>query len=178
MPLAYHEHYTVEDYNQWKGDWELIEGAPYAMAPSPTVNHQYVAGRILAIIHESIDKFVSCANCLVLMETDLHLTDDTIVRPDVMVVCEAVDNLVTETPELIIEVVSASSKIRDEQLKFSLYAKNNIQYYILVYPEDKIAKIYENNNKQFVFRNECKTESTTFSLNDCDIAIDFSNAWR
>lgn len=28
--------YTVEDYNRWEGDWELIEGIPYASAPSPS----------------------------------------------------------------------------------------------------------------------------------------------
>ncbi|MEO1923214.1 MAG: Uma2 family endonuclease, partial [Nautiliaceae bacterium] len=29
------ELYTVKDYEQWEGDWELIEGRPYAMAPAP-----------------------------------------------------------------------------------------------------------------------------------------------
>ena len=24
--------YTVEDYEKWKGDWELIDGIPYALA--------------------------------------------------------------------------------------------------------------------------------------------------
>ena len=26
-------YYTYEDYRQWKGDWELIDGVPFAMAP-------------------------------------------------------------------------------------------------------------------------------------------------
>jgi len=29
------EKYTYEDYKRWKGDWELIEGFPFAMAPLP-----------------------------------------------------------------------------------------------------------------------------------------------
>jgi len=32
--------YTYEDYKSWEGDWELINGIPYAMAPSPIKIHQ------------------------------------------------------------------------------------------------------------------------------------------
>ena len=28
------ERYTYQDYLLWKGDWELVNGYPYAMAPS------------------------------------------------------------------------------------------------------------------------------------------------
>ena len=41
------EHYTYDDYCQWEGKWELIAGAPMAMAPSPVINHQAIAGNIL-----------------------------------------------------------------------------------------------------------------------------------
>ena len=34
------ERYTYQDYLLWKGDWELVNGYPYAMAPSPNINHQ------------------------------------------------------------------------------------------------------------------------------------------
>ena len=27
MALAYQEHYTLDDYQQWQGDWELIVSA-------------------------------------------------------------------------------------------------------------------------------------------------------
>ena len=34
------ETYTYEDYKLWKGDWELVNGLPLAMSPSPTREHQ------------------------------------------------------------------------------------------------------------------------------------------
>ncbi len=34
--------YKYEDYKLWEGDWELIEGIPYAMAPSPFGTHQRI----------------------------------------------------------------------------------------------------------------------------------------
>lgn len=33
-------HYTYDDYAQWEGRWEIIEGVPYAMSPAPTIKHQ------------------------------------------------------------------------------------------------------------------------------------------
>ena len=44
--LEYLPYYTYEDYKEWEGDWELIEGVPYAMAPSPMKTHQALAYEI------------------------------------------------------------------------------------------------------------------------------------
>ena len=41
--LDYTEHYTLDDYRLWEGDWELIDGSAYAMSPSPMVTHQSVS---------------------------------------------------------------------------------------------------------------------------------------
>ena len=50
----YIEYYTYEDYKNWEGDWELIEGVPVAMAPSPLGIHQYLNLRIAKLIEESL----------------------------------------------------------------------------------------------------------------------------
>jgi len=39
--------YIYEDYRHWQGDWELIDGYPFAMAPSPYGKHQKLMGRLL-----------------------------------------------------------------------------------------------------------------------------------
>ncbi len=46
------------------------------------------------------------------METDWQVSNDTVVRPDTMVICQKVDEKVLVTPELIIEVVSSTSTIK------------------------------------------------------------------
>ena len=33
IPKRFIPHYTYEDYKQWKGNWELIDGTPFAMFP-------------------------------------------------------------------------------------------------------------------------------------------------
>ena len=38
--MCAYEYYTYDDYIHWEGDWELIDGIAYAMAPSPLKSHQ------------------------------------------------------------------------------------------------------------------------------------------
>ena len=38
--------HTWEDYARWEGHWELIRGVPFAMSPSPKVEHFRVADRL------------------------------------------------------------------------------------------------------------------------------------
>ncbi|MEJ7685326.1 MAG: hypothetical protein WKG06_47285 [Segetibacter sp.] len=39
-------HYTYNDWVNWKGQWELIEGIPYAMSPTPVPEHQRIGANI------------------------------------------------------------------------------------------------------------------------------------
>jgi hypothetical protein len=39
-------HYTYEDWIHWEGSWELIEGHPIAMSPTPIPAHQRVAAEL------------------------------------------------------------------------------------------------------------------------------------
>lgn len=93
-------HYTVLDYHRWEGEWELIRGIPYAIAPSPTILHRWVR---IATSHQLAELLAAYPNCLALDETDWIVSEDTVVWPDVMVIC---DEFSTKAPHLIFEVVS------------------------------------------------------------------------
>ncbi|MEP6596015.1 MAG: hypothetical protein ABJA71_08705 [Ginsengibacter sp.] len=43
----YRPHYTYDEYCQWEGRWELIEGMPYAMSLLPVPEHQRFSLRII-----------------------------------------------------------------------------------------------------------------------------------
>ncbi len=179
MPLAYQEYYTVKDYLLWSGDWELFEGMPYAMAPSPSVSHQTVSLNIASEIKTKLSNQANhCDQCSTLMETDWQVSNDTVVRPDVMVVCQAIDERVMVTPEIIIEVVSSSSTKRDEVMKFDLYQREGVQFYILAYPEKRLAKIYLNELGGFRKSGDYLTETAEFNIRNCSFTIDFSLIWR
>jgi hypothetical protein len=50
QPHKYLPSYTVEDYNRWEGDWELIDGIPYSLSPSPIGNHQLLGASLITQI--------------------------------------------------------------------------------------------------------------------------------
>lgn len=179
MTLAYQEFYTLSDYRQWEGNWELIQGMPYAMAPSPSVTHQTVAFNMAANIKEQLNsKEDSCDKCCILMETDWQVSNDTVIRPDVMIICQEIDETVGVTPELIVEVVSTSSTKRDEVMKFDLYQREGVQYYVLAYPEQRLAKIYRNKQQGFKKLGDYSGDVAEFTINDCSFIIDFGLVWR
>ncbi len=167
----YLPHYTYEDYIHWEGDWELIWGTAYAMAPSPLFNHQSIASLLIQSIGDSIK---SCKNCMVVSEMDYKIADDTILRPDIALVCGQKDGAyIKKNPELIVEIVSPSSAMRDEKIKFSLYEAEKVPYYILLYPEDLKAKIYQLQANKYEKIIDLVEGSFDFTGIECDAKIDF-----
>jgi len=47
-------HYTYDDYVQWEGRWEIINGIPYAMVPAPGRKHQRLSVKIAAQLEISV----------------------------------------------------------------------------------------------------------------------------
>ena len=124
-------HYKVEDCLQWEGDWELLEGIPFAMTPSPFGTHQHIVFQIMRLLASGIEN----ANCeaVVLHETDWLVSDDTVVRPDISVVCGPVPQThIKQAPALIVEILSSSTRERDLSLKRELYLRQNVRYYLTV----------------------------------------------
>ena len=171
----YLPHYTVRDYFQWEGDWELIEGIPYAMAPSPFGKHQRISGLIFKQIEEQIE---DCPEgCFVYQELDWIIDEDTVVRPDVLVVCKKVDEYLKSTPEVVFEIVSKSTAFKDENLKFELYEREKVKYYAIVYPDLKKMRVFklERNKYEKVFDDEAG--SFLFQIT-CSFSIDLGKIWK
>ena len=171
----YVPHYTVRDYFKWEGDWELIEGIPYAMAPSPFGKHQRISLLLAKQIEEQIE---DCPEgCFVYQELDWIIDEDTVVRPDVLVVCKKVDEYLKSTPEVVFEIVSKSTAFKDENLKFELYEREKVKYYAIVYPDLKKMRVFklERNKYEKVFDDE--TGSFLFQVT-CSFSIDLEKIWK
>jgi hypothetical protein len=81
----YLPHYTVADHAAWEGDWELVDGVAVAMTPSPFGRHAERLSRLAASFWNAIDA-TGCP-ATVLAEIDWIVTNDTVVGPDLVVVC-------------------------------------------------------------------------------------------
>ena len=176
MPVqVYTEYYTVEDYKHWHDEWELIYGVPYAMAPSPMVTHQSINGKIFLELNNSFEK---CPSCQALFEIDWEISSDTVVKPDTLVICYEPDEKLTKKPEIIFEIASPSTVRRDETLKFELYQQEGVAFYIIVYPDNKVAKVYELKEGKYIKVGDFSDENHTFETPKCKIGFDFSKIWR
>jgi len=167
------EFYTYEDYKNWEGKWELMNGIPLAMAPAPLPTHQFMSLEISFQIRKQLE---NCKKCAVLSEVDYKIDNETILRPDVVVTCEKLNKPFINNPKIIFEIISKSTARRDEKFKFEIYEKEKINYYILVYPEDKIAKAYElkiNKFEKIPFN-----EKYEFKIDECSLEVDFSEIFE
>ena len=173
--LAYSEKYTIDDHRLWDGNWELVYGDAYAMAPSPLYDHQFVNLKIARQLDEKLD---SCKICSAVIEMDWEVSADTVVRPDSMVICYEPEDRLVKRPEIIFEVISPSSSKRDEILKFDLYQNEGVPYYILTYPESKKAKVYKLIDFKYQKIDDFSDETYRFETKECMIDFDFSFIWR
>ncbi len=170
------EYYTYDDYLLWEGKWELFKGIPLAMTPSPTINHQAIAANILFELKKSI---AGCENCLVIAEQDWKIGNDTVLKPDIVLICdEPNDQYITKTPEIIVEVISKSSAKRDEVFKFELYESERVPYYIIVYPDEYKAKLYRLINGKYSKQGDFFKEIYSFEKTTCQAKINFDNVFK
>ena len=168
--------YTYEDYQQWEGDWELIEGIPYAMAPAPVKRHQML---VLAIGSEVLSIADQCPHCEVLIDEDWKLDSNTVLKPDVAIVCNDDNpNFISKTPDVIFEILSPATARRDEGIKFNHYEEQGVKYYILIYPDELIAKVYQHNGDKFKKVAECDTERFDFKAASCPFGISFTKVFK
>ncbi len=175
LAVRYPPRYTVRDYEKWKGDWELIEGVPYALA-SPTFEHQRIVGRIFRFLDEELED--KCPECKVGIDTDYVIDQHTVVRPDVFIVCGEVREKLLSPPKVIFEVVSEGTAERDEKLKFELYQREGVEIYVIVFPSLKKAKVYRLSDGRYVKLKDVTTDTLELPLEDCTVSIDFSEIWE
>jgi Uma2 family endonuclease len=162
--------YTVKDYEKWEGDWELIDGIPYALA-SHSLKHQRLVFLLAYLLEEQLKDNKECKECITTIDTDYVINETTVLRPDIAVVCHNEGEKITTTPKVVIEVVSPSSKAMDENIKPKIYASEGVQYYFLAYPDSGEIKgfILKGGNYKPI-----KPENDGFKVKvneNCDIEI-------
>ena len=170
------EYYTYDDYKEWEGEWELIDGVPLAMAPAPMRIHQSLASEIIYNLREQLEE---CTQCEVLGEIDYKVSDDTVLKPDIVLTCgETNESYLTKAPEIIVEIISKSTAKRDEKYKFEIYEKEKVKYYILIYPNDLRAKVYRLKESKYDKEGDFLQDSYLFEETTCNISLDFKRVFK
>jgi len=170
-------YYTYDDYMQWEGRWELIDGIPYAMSPAPTPKHQIIANSLGALFYMALK---NCKQCKAAQFVDYKISEDTILQPDISVLCQkTTKKFIDFPPALVVEILSPSTALKDRHTKAALYAAQKVPYYIIISPDTEEAEVYVLEEKTYVLKQKGKAFSYSFLLTeDCSATIDFSEIWQ
>ena len=128
--------FVWNDYRQWPNDerWELIGGEAFAMTPASNTRHQ----RVVAKLHVELARFFQRKKCeLFLSPVDVKLSEQDVVEPDLVVVCnpnQVKTSHIEGAPTLVVEVLSTSTALYDRQRKMDLYARSGVKEVWLVTP--------------------------------------------
>ena len=142
--------YNYNDYLNWEGRWEVIDGIPFAMSPAPRLKHQSAAGKIHSILINSLTE-TGCGHCNVYQPIDLKITENTIVQPDLSIICGVTEDraYIDFPPALVIEILSPSTALKDKNTKYELYQNFDIPYYLIFDLELKEILAYHLTEKKY-----------------------------
>jgi Uma2 family endonuclease len=134
--------FTFRDLERTPDDgqfYELSHGV-LVVTPGPNLNHQLVASKLVAYLESNRQPTQA-----VLMEAELLLSDDTVKRPDVMVVDKGLvhGQHIKGIPALVVEVASPSTSRLDRTEKRLVYAEAGIPGYWLVDPDARTITVLE-----------------------------------
>ena len=146
-PQQFPVKFTYEDFLLFPDDGrrhELIEGDHY-VTPSPNTKHQ----RVIVNLGNLLFSFVKARRLgtVLYAPCDVVFSDLDVVEPDILFVSASRQHIITEkniqgAPDLVIEVLSDSSRRTDELIKKKLYEKYDVSEYWIVDPLLESLKMY------------------------------------
>ncbi len=169
-------HYTYEDYCRWEGRWQLIDGHPIAMSPLPIAKHQIVGGNLYAIFKSALKD--RCKECFACPPIDWLVKDDTVVQPDLLILCQNMQKRYLDFPPVLVtEILSPSTALIDRNEKYEIYESQKVKYYLILDVNKERIEIYQ--LVEDSYESVAINPSTfTFNLHDgCSIPISFDELW-
>jgi len=140
-PLTYDDYLLLpEDGNRH----EIIEGDHW-MSPAPNTRHQQVSMelgfRLRSHLHEQGRGQLFAAPCdVILSEIDVVQPDLIFIRRENLAIVE--DRGIFGAPDLLVEILSESTRQRDLVLKRKLYERFGVEEYWVVDPEAERVEVY------------------------------------
>jgi Uma2 family endonuclease len=138
---------TYEDYLRFPDDGqrhEVIEGE-HCVSPPPLVRHQRILLRLSHLIQGHLDTHP--AGELLFAPVAVLLSEFNVFEPDLLYISEPRLRLLTEknlqgAPDLVVEILSPSTRSRDTQLKRDVYERTGVQEYWIADPDRNVIDVY------------------------------------
>jgi Uma2 family endonuclease len=152
MPLRFKkDHYTFADYLTW-GDvdfWaEIIDGELY-MLNTPVTAHQRICFELSGQLRDFLKKTPGIAEAFfapyaVRLFPKPDNSDDVVLQPDIIVVCDPAkvdDYSCNGAPDLVVEILSPSTASHDRMFKRHQYLKAGVREYWIIDPVRKTVEV-------------------------------------
>lgn len=138
---------TYDDYLLFPEDGlrhEILDGEHYVSA-SPFVRHQRISGRIYRPLSSWVEE--RDLGEVFYASVDVVLSPHDVVVPDLFYISKERAEIITEkniqgAPDLIIEIISPRTRLRDEGIKLQIYGARWVQEYWMVYPDRQSTRVY------------------------------------
>ena len=123
---------------------EIVNGELF-VAPSPETIHQRSVVRLLVRLGQFVESHKLGEVFVGLF--DVVLSEFDVVEPDLLYISNARSSVLTKknvqgAPDLMIEVISKSTAIRDRTIKLKLYGRFGVDEYWIIDPAGPSAEIY------------------------------------
>ena len=140
-PLTYDDLlHTPDDGKRY----EIIGGDLY-VTPVPVPKHQQLSGRLYVACYGWVTP--RKLGLIYPAPLDVLLGEHDTVEPDLVFIAQdrlhiVKDKFVQGPPDLLVEILSPSTRARDEKLKANLYARAGVREYWLVDPDQAAIQVY------------------------------------
>ncbi|MBF0555163.1 MAG: Uma2 family endonuclease [Nitrospirae bacterium] len=136
---TYGKYLTLDDDTRC----EIIEG-DLSMTPAPGFGHQSISAELEFILMKFIKE--NGLGFLVTAPTDVVLSDENVVQPDILYIARARRAIIKERgvfgpPDLVVEIISPSSHYRDVHVKKALYERLGVAEFWIVNPYMKAVEV-------------------------------------
>jgi Uma2 family endonuclease len=176
--LDLHATYSYADYVMWRFEEmvELIKGKIFKMS-APTSTHQIISTNLTflfkrflyhspcKVIHAPLDVFFKNGN-------DNEI--DTVVQPDIVVVCDGSKiekKGCVGVPDLVIEILSNSTRSKDLEIKKNLYQEHKVKEYWIIEPEEQWVD-------QYILENDVFCEPKRYRGLTSNIEVELFKGWN
>lgn len=171
-------HLTYEDYLLFPDDGkrhEIIEGDHY-VTPAPRTKHQRISANLTVALASFVKR--RGKGLVLAAPSDVILSDENVVQPDLLFVSTARANIVTEdnirgAPDLVVEIISETTRKKDEVTKRKLYERFGVQEYWVVDPELETVKIFRRTQQGYGRAVELSKESNDSLTTELLAGFDF-----
>ena len=146
---------TYEDYLLIPEDGrrhEILEGEHY-VTPAPFLRHQRISIRLSSRLfffadrHRLGEVFTAPA--------DVILSRHDVVQPDILFISNERAGIATKknvqgAPDLVVEILSESTRRRDERIKLEIYERLGVDEYWTLDPDRRTTKVYRRDGDRLV----------------------------